>query len=94
MGNSNSLGTLRKKRAPRGEVLHLHPLALEATARVLDETARGEQVELGEDLEAVADAEKVTAVVAEILQGRADLLLGDEARDAARHDVIAVAEPA
>ena len=87
-------GTLRKEGALRSEVFQLHPLALETAAGVLDEAARGEQVELGEDLEAVADSEEVTSVVAEVLQGFADLLFGDEARDAAGHDVVAVAEAA
>src|SRR5690606_29788267 len=78
-GKLEFLGQIRQEGTVRGELLQANPLALEAPAGVLDEAAGGEQAELGENLETVADPQQVTALVAELLEGVADLLLGDEA---------------
>lgn len=70
------------------------PAADEATCVVMDQAATWQEIELGEDLETIADAEHVTAIRHELLQASAQFMLRDELGDAATHDVVAIAEPA
>ena len=89
MGRRSTRADRRRER-PVGLDLHEHVAALEAQVRVPRERA-GEEPALGQDLEAVADAEDVAAARGVLRDGahdRADL------RDGAAAQVVAVAEAA
>jgi len=68
------------------------PAADETATGVVDQAATWQKIELREDLEAVADAQDITAIGHELLQALTQLVLGDELGDATAHDVIAIAE--
>jgi hypothetical protein len=68
------------------------PAANETASVVVNQAAARQEVQLSEDLEAIADAKHVTAIRHELFQALTELVLGDELGNAAAHDVVAIAE--
>ncbi len=72
----------------------LLPHAFEALAHIPDERGLGQDAQLGEDLEAIADAEEQTALVVVLRERITEESLGLQLRDATTHDVVSVGEAA
>ena len=77
-----------------GHFHQLVPHAFEALALVPDEGGLGQDAQLGENLEAVADAEEEAAVGVVLLQGIAQETLGFQLGQAAAHHVVTIGEAA
>ena len=93
-GELEVLGQVGGVGAVRGHLHQLVPHALEALALVPDEGGLGQDTQLRENLEAVADAEQEAAVVEVLLQGIAQETLGFQLGQTAAHHIVTVGEAA
>ena len=84
-GELELLGQILGEGAGGGDFHQLVPHAFEALALVPDEGGLGQDAQLGENLEAVADAEEEAAIGVVLLQGIAQETLGFQLGQAAAH---------
>lgn len=93
-GEFELLWQVLREGAGGGDFHQLVPHAFKALALVPDERGFGQDAELGENLEAVADAEEEAAVGVVLLQGIAEETFSFQLGQATAHHVVAIGETA